>query len=249
MRRNANQQARSVLVTIQNIYVFVTCLGILGWSVLVDGRKVNFRLTVLDLQRESLQLERDPFKFTQVPSMMPSAVPSWLPSDIPTVTPTVSPTGTPSVTPTASQNPTSSPSSNPSSKPTSSPTPAPTRDPTATPTSSPTKDLFGQGVRVGGPGYFNYNPNDPEYGPNSWGKVHSTPEYHSWAKWPSEVWGFDLNNQCNRNWRPSPIDVCDGVGDGTNLGASAGMNNVNSPCHEYHRILTDVSIQQNYLII
>ena len=141
-------------------------------------------------------------------------MPSTMPSDAPTLVPSVSPTDSPSVT--ASENPTSFP--------------------TGTPTSP-----YEKGVRVGGPGYFNYNPDDLEYGPKAWGSVHSTPEYHSWAKWPRDVWGFELNTQCDRNWRPSPIDICDGVGDGTNLAQSVGMNNVNTPCHEYHRILTQVS--------
>ena len=253
MRRNEKKQLRSALVTPQNIYVLLLCLNIIGLAVLVDGRKVSFRLEVYDLQREILQSERDPFKFTQVPSMMPSFVPTSSPSDYPSTTPTVSPTDVPSVTPTTTQNPTSSPSSkptvtptsSPSSRPTSSPTPHPTLEPTSRPSSSPPSDTYGGGVRVGGPGYFNYNPDDLEYGPKAWGSVHSTPEFYSWAKWPQNVWGFELNNQCNRNWRPSPIDVCDGVGDGTNLAQSVGMNNVNTPCHEYHRILTDVSIQQH----
>ena len=132
------------------------------------------------------------------------------------------------------------PSLMPSDAPSLVPSISPTKNPSSLPTGTPTSP-YEKGVRVGGPGYFNYNPNDLEYGPKAWGSIHSTPEYYSWAKWPSDVWGFDLNNQCDRNWRPSPIDVCDGVGDGTNLAASAEKTNVNSPCHEYHRILTQVS--------
>lgn len=204
-------------------------------NTLIVARSIEFVLQIEDPMIVHLVEEVDPMRFTEAPSMIPSSTPSLSPSLNPSSEPSSNPSSNPSESP--SDEPSQTPSSSPSDHPSRTPSISPSQAPTVTYSESPSS-ITQYAATYGEPGYFNYNPNDGEYGPDAWATVEDSSEFKSWSKWPNEVWEFKLHNQCDRNWRPSPIDVCDGVGVGEDYNKTMPLNNVNSPCFEYHRILT-----------
>lgn len=80
----------------------------------------------------------------------------------------------------------------------------------------------------GGIGYFNYNINDNNFGPNTgWGKVKENPEHLRYQELSSTL-KRSLVNKCDwRNINQSPIDLCE--------------NKINNDCDEYHQTRTHVS--------
>ena len=163
-------------------------------------------------------VERDPFKFTEMPSAMPSASPS----DVPTSTPSVAPTALPSAIPSAS--PTSTPSASPTAFPSVSPTPAPSATPTIS-TPEPTRDPWrgSEPTPSNAPSaYFNYNPWNSR-GIKNWGNVKDPPEEKYWKDFDEYISLSLDNNKCNSNSRrQSPIDV--------------RFDKSNGQCFEYHQI-------------
>ena len=76
-------------------------------------------------------------------------------------------------------------------------------------------------------GYFNFDVNDRNYGPNAWGEVNarSTDEYDYWKEYDKYLDPDLTKNYCGSNGnkkRSSPIDLNEDV--------------VNEVCHEYHEI-------------
>ena len=140
--------------------------------------------------------------------------------------------------------PSASPTVTASDRPSMFPSNFPSESPSQSPSSEPSVSNSPTAVPVPvhkGQGYFNYDPNDPHHGLRAWPHIHDTTDYKTWADWrryPWKVWEFETNNQCGYGNRQSPIDVCDGIGDGDDIGKAQGMVNVNTECNEYHRIHT-----------
>ena len=175
-------------------------------------------------------MERDPFKFTEMPSAMPSSTPTAMPS----ASPSAAPTGLPSPSPSAS--PTSTPSASPTAFPSVSPTPAPSVTPTIS-TPEPTRDPWrgSEPTPSNAPSaYFNYNPWNSR-GIKNWGNVKDPPEEKYWKEFDEYISLSLDNNKCNSNSRrQSPIDV--------------RFDRANGQCFEYHQIRSkpgEYSIEQS----
>jgi hypothetical protein len=87
--------------------------------------------------------------------------------------------------------------------------------------------MYQPGDRIGGLGYFNYNPHDLRYGPGNpivdkldkliypksqWPFVSQSVEEMYWRNKYGDLLGEnddDLRNECWWNGRQSPIDLCD----------------------------------------
>ena len=152
------------------------------WDTLIDPAVYNLPDPMQQVQPRSVLMERDPFKFTEMPSAMPSDMPSVSPTDHPSVSPSVSPTDMPSV----------------------SPTPYPTI------TMSPTEWLWVTEPRPSSfnSAYFDYDPNSPR-GPSRWSQTSNTVDEKHWDQWQEYI-DEDLGeNVCGntRSRRQSPIDV------------------------------------------
>ena len=162
---------------------------------------------------------------TDVHSTSPSEQPSESPSESPSSEPSQSPSSNPSYSPSAS--PTSTPSSNPTSTPTtSSPTETPTSfwvEPNPVPRNPPR-------------GYFNYDPDDDDYGPRRWHRVDTSRHFlreftnNGWGPFEGHLESKDvLDNRCDGpNRRQSPKNLVDTDG-----------------CEAHHEIRTRVS---NYYV-
>jgi len=74
----------------------------------------------------------------------------------------------------------------------------------------------------GGPGYFNYNPSDSQYGPmfGGWKSVTGNAQYLRW-KALSDQHQRSLANKCDNSIGQSPIDLCE--------------NYLNADCMEHHQ--------------
>lgn len=85
----------------------------------------------------------------------------------------------------------------------------------------------------GGTGYFNYDFEDLEYGPNrGWGEVRQNPEQLRYQELIGTL-KRSLINKCDwKNVNQSPIDLCE--------------NKINKDCYEYHQIRTHVRISGVY---
>ena len=175
-------------------------------------------------------VERDPFKFTEMPSVMPSATPTTMPS----ASPSAAPTALPSVNPSAM--PTSTPSTSPTDVPSASPTPAPSATPSIS-TPEPTHDPWrgSEPTPSNAPSaYFNYNPWNSR-GIKDWSDVQDPPEEKYWKEFDEYISLSLDNNKCNSNSRrQSPIDV--------------RFDKANGQCFEYHQIRSkpgEYSIEQS----
>ena len=92
---------------------------------------------------------------------------------------------------------------------------------TSSPTLYPTT-IFLPGDKIGGQGYFNYDPNDDEFGPgqpeiidgtlryknNRWPNVSESPEELSWKRFRDILSDDYDENECWWDGRQSPIDLC-----------------------------------------
>ena len=151
------------------------------WDMLIPPSTV-LQPDPVQLVTSPIFLERDPFKFTEMPSAAPSESPTFSPTEYPSV----------------------SPSDYPSASPTVSPTDYPTI------TMAPTVFLWDTEPRPStlGNDYFDYNPASPR-GPNSWSRVSSAAETRHWNQLQQYI-DVDLGtNQCGNTGgtRQSPIDV------------------------------------------
>jgi hypothetical protein len=87
-------------------------------------------------------------------------------------------------------------------------------DPTAVPPSTSTSiaqppSIPNYAAPRGGTGYFNYDPADDDYGPESWNEVTNNPEYKRYKEL-SETLQRPLLNKCtNSQTNQSPIDLCE----------------------------------------
>ena len=110
-----------------------------------------------------------------------------------------------------------------------------------TPGDSSSGDSSSGDYEVGGPGYFNYNPNDKDFGPGKlidednleyvdigWRNVRDNPEHLRWKEL-QPTHKRDLPNVCAKPdlKRQSPIDLCENV--------------INAECKEHHQTRTHVS--------
>jgi len=75
---------------------------------------------------------------------------------------------------------------------------------------------------IGGIGYFNYNPNDSQYGPllSGWKNVNGNAQFIRW-KALSDQHQRSLVNKCDGGVGQSPIDLCE--------------NYLNANCMEHHQ--------------
>jgi hypothetical protein len=117
-----------------------------------------------------------------------------------------SPTESPSVTPSALA----------SDVPSMVPTGFPSGGPTATPSSSPSISGYPVNPVPDNPprGYFNYDPDDGQYGPRKWGSVDTSDSYmrefgnNGWGAWVGHFSDDPADNQCGSNERrQSPKDL------------------------------------------
>ena len=63
----------------------------------------------------------------------------------------------------------------------------------------------------GGPGYFNYDPKDNDYGPTAWNEVRNNHEYERYQELKQAL-QRPLLNKCNSlQSNQSPIDLCENI--------------------------------------
>ncbi len=158
--------------TIDEITAFVLLLMFISQCPIVEAKQKSPKPFDVDPIKESLLLESDIFHISQAPSEVPSSSPSLYPSSIPTSQPSISfsnnPSYLPSISPTAFHS--SEPSNMPSMVPSIQPPVYPSIEPSIPPYTSSPIELYPLGYvpDIDDPvstAYFNYNPNDINYGP------------------------------------------------------------------------------------
>jgi hypothetical protein len=104
---------------------------------------------------------------------------------------------------------------------------APVGNPTVIHPSVPSIPTVPTAAPRGGIGYFNYDSNDLQYGPNGgWGNVRNNAEHLRFQELSGTL-DRSLVNKCNRkNINQSPIDICE--------------DKKNKDCREYHQTRTHV---------
>jgi hypothetical protein len=156
------------------------------WDALVDPALYDLPDPMQQLQPRSVLMERDPFKFTEMPSAAPSGTPT---TPAPSASPSATPTQVPSVPPT--------------------PYPTITMSPTEWLwVTEPRPASFGAD-------YFDYDPSSPR-GPSRWSSARNTDEEKYWKQHEEWIEDDLSTNMCGNTGsrRQSPIDVrfdkCDG---------------------------------------
>lgn len=161
---------------------------------------------------------------TAMPSTMPSSVQSAVPSAVPFAVPSTLPSAMPTTVPS------SVPSFEQSAIPSSTLSSAPSADNNSTAAGRGGGDisflLDGPDVDDVKPlGYFNYDINDPLYGPNVWATIpaNETSEYAYWIGYQDYIRPELDNNRCDSmSHKQSPIDINQDV--------------IKAQCKEYHQI-------------
>ena len=100
---------------------------------------------------------------------------------------------------------------------------------------APTQPAIPTNAPRGGLGYFNYDKEDDEYGPNGWGDVKYSTDFIRYKELQGTL-RRSLINKCNwKNVKQSPIDLCESY--------------INNDCKEHHQTRTHVSANNSVNIL